>query len=99
MLAGMVKNPTKYDPTNGEDAAIERRNVVLDRMAELNVDQPGEGRKLKDQDLGLDVQSSQNGCVSTGAPFFCDFVLDWLSKDSRLGETRTSGCTCSRPAA
>src|SRR6201991_4575217 len=37
MLAGLVKNPTGYDPTNSPDEAIKRRNVVLDRMAELNV--------------------------------------------------------------
>ncbi len=87
MLAGMVKNPTKYDPTNSEDASIERRNVVLDRMAELNVITREKAAKLKEQGLGLQVQNSQNGCVSTAAPFFCDFVLDWLSKDTRLGAT------------
>ena len=37
LLAGLVKNPTGYDPTNYPDRAIERRDVVLDRMAELNV--------------------------------------------------------------
>ena len=84
MLAGMVKNPTGYDPTNFPDKAEERRNVVLDRMAELNVISREKAEKYKDQDLGLNVQNSQNGCVSTAAPFFCDFVLDWLSKDVRL---------------
>jgi membrane peptidoglycan carboxypeptidase len=87
MLAGMVKNPSEYDPTNNEDKAIARRNVVLDRMAELNVISRERADKLKEQDLGLDVQASQNGCVSTKAPFFCDYVLDWLSKDVRLGKT------------
>jgi membrane peptidoglycan carboxypeptidase len=84
MLAGMVKNPTKYDPTNSPDEAERRRNVVLDRMAELNVISREKSEKLKEQDLGLDVQNTPNGCVSTKAPFFCDFVLDWLSKDPRL---------------
>ena len=37
MLAGLVKNPSGYDPTNSPDRALERRNVVLDRMAELSV--------------------------------------------------------------
>ncbi len=87
LLAGMVKNPTEYDPTNNEDKAIARRNVVLDRMAELNVISREKADKLKEQALGLDVQESQNGCVSTKAPFFCDYVLDWLSKDKRLGAT------------
>ena len=74
----MVKNPTEYDPTNNEDKAIARRNVVLDRMAELNVISREKADRLKERDLGLDVQESRNGCVRTAAPFFCDYVLDWL---------------------
>ena len=56
-------------------------------MAELNVISREKADKLKEQDLGLDVQESRNGCVRTAAPFFCDYVLDWLSKDQRLGAT------------
>ena len=37
VLAGLVKNPTGYDPTNYPDRALERRDVVLDRMAQLSV--------------------------------------------------------------
>jgi membrane peptidoglycan carboxypeptidase len=87
LLAGMVKNPSEYDPTNNEDKAIARRNVVLDRMAELNVISREKADRLKERDLGLDVQESRNGCVRTAAPFFCDYVMDWLSKDTRLGKT------------
>src|SRR5690349_19158913 len=32
MLAGLVKNPTGYDPTNSPDEALTRRNTVLNRM-------------------------------------------------------------------
>ena len=49
MLAGLVKNPTGYDPTNYPDRALERRDVVLDRMAELNVDPAREGREEQGQ--------------------------------------------------
>ncbi len=48
MLAGLVKNPTGYDPTNCPDQALERRNVVLDRMAELNVITREKAEKTKD---------------------------------------------------
>ena len=40
LLAGLVKNPTGYDPTNYPSRAKERRNTVLARMAQLNVDLP-----------------------------------------------------------
>lgn len=88
MLAGLVQNPTAYDPTNSPDRALERRNVVLDRMAELGVIPRAEAEQLKDQDLGLDVQENQNGCVNSTAPFFCDYVINWLLEDPSLGKTK-----------
>ena len=45
MLAGLVKNPTGYDPTNAPDRSLARRNVVLDRMAQLNVIGDKQGRE------------------------------------------------------
>ena len=37
LLAGLVKNPVGFDPTNNPAVAKDRRNVVLDRMAQLDV--------------------------------------------------------------
>ena len=89
MLAGMVKNPTGYDPTNYPDATIARRNVVIDRMAALKVVSRPEAEKLKDTGLGLNVQKQRNGCLGSSAEFFCDYVLKWLLKDPAFGETET----------
>jgi membrane peptidoglycan carboxypeptidase len=88
LLAGIVKNPTGLDPTNAEDAAIERRNVVLDRMAQLNVISERKAETTKNQKIKLDVQPSDNGCVNSRAPFFCDYVLNYLMQDRSLGKTR-----------
>ena len=88
ILAGLVQNPTKYEPTDFPDRAEDRRNVVLDRMAELNVitrKQADRVRKIPIQKT-LNVQPSQNGCVYSRAPFFCDYVLNYLSKDPELGK-------------
>ena len=52
MLAGLVKNPSGYDPTNYPDRTIERRDVVLDRMAELNVIPREKAESVKLKDLG-----------------------------------------------
>ncbi|WGL52779.1 transglycosylase domain-containing protein [Nocardioides sp. BP30] len=87
LLAGLVKNPTGYDPTNFPDAAIARRNVVLDREAQLHVISSDEADALKQKKLGLNVQSSQNGCVNSTAAFFCDYVVNYLEQDSALGST------------
>ncbi|MDN4161388.1 transglycosylase domain-containing protein [Nocardioides abyssi] len=85
LLAGLVKNPTGYDPTNAPDRALERRNVVLDRMAQLGVIKDRRAEKVKEKKLGLDVQTTPNGCVNARAPFFCDYVLNYLQKDRALG--------------
>ena len=75
MLAGLVKNPTGYDPTNYPDRALERRNVVLDRMAELNVITAAQGRRRPRSAARACTSShAKNGCVFSRAPFFCDYV-------------------------
>ncbi|MDF1603580.1 transglycosylase domain-containing protein [Nocardioides sp. YIM 152315] len=87
MLAGLVKNPTGYDPTNSPDRALERRNIVLDRMAQLNVITREKAEKVKEKKLGLHVVASKNGCWYSRAPFFCDYAWNYLLDDPSLGET------------
>jgi len=85
LLAGLVKNPYGYDPTKFPDRAAERRDVVLDRMATLNVVPREKAEKNKERDLGLNVQDVDNGCVNSAAPFFCDYVMEYLLQDPQLG--------------
>ncbi|MCB0895650.1 MAG: penicillin-binding protein [Nocardioidaceae bacterium] len=87
LLAGLVKNPTGYDPTNSPDAALERRNVVLARMAQLNVISHQKAAQAEKTRLGLHVIPAKNGCLNSRAPFFCDYAINWLLHDPRLGET------------
>ena len=88
MLAGLVKNPTGLDPTNSPDAALERRNVVLERMAQLNVIPQARADKASQTKLGVDPQPTDNGCVNSRAPFFCDYVINYLLEDRSLGKTK-----------
>lgn len=90
LLAGLVKNPVGYAPTSYPDKATERRNTVLNRMAELHVITPEERDAAKAQDLGLKIRKAKNGCVDTVAPFFCDYLLRYLMVDPGLGETPDS---------
>ncbi len=86
ILAGLVKNPTAYDPTNAPDRTQERRDIVLDRMAQLSVISREKAERTKAKDLQLNVRRTQNGCVFSRAPFFCDYVLSYLMKDPSLGK-------------
>jgi membrane peptidoglycan carboxypeptidase len=86
-LAGLVKNPVGYDPTTYPDAARERRNTVLRRMAQLKiVGQETADRVLKSK-LALHVSPTRNGCLGSDAPFFCDYVRRYLLQDPSLGRT------------
>lgn len=88
LLAGLVKNPTAYDPTNYPQEAIARRNIVLMRMADLGIIGDKIARKAAKKRLGLDLTPFNNGCVSTEAPFFCDYVRRYLLEEDLLGDTR-----------
>jgi membrane peptidoglycan carboxypeptidase len=88
LLAGLVKNPTRFDPTNDKQEAINRRNTVIARMLELNVISASEAEKASNRGLGLDVTPARNGCVSSRAPFFCNYVVEYLLNDRALGRTR-----------
>jgi len=88
MLAGLVQNPNGYDPVAHPDAGIQRRNVVLDRMAELGTASQAAVTKAKkskfDAKAGDDVAS---GCQSTDYPFICDYVKRTVLTMPSLGKT------------
>ncbi len=86
-LAGLVKNPVGFDPTRFPDRALARRNVVLNRMAELDVVNPASATQLTQLPLGLKVRKIRNGCLGTDAAFFCDYVRRYLLADPALGKT------------
>ena len=87
MLAGLVKNPSAFDPTNDPEESRQRRDVVLARMAQLNVISQSEADKAMARKLGLKLTASRNGCVSSSASFFCDYVREYIVQDTDLGRT------------
>ncbi|MPZ61567.1 MAG: PASTA domain-containing protein [Propionibacteriales bacterium] len=86
-LAGMVQNPSTFDPTNNPKKTLQRRDVVLNRMSELGVIEPATAKKVSKRSLGLDIHRIRNGCVGSAAEFFCDYVISWLRTQKTLGAT------------
>ena len=81
LLAGMVQNPRRFDPIAHPRAAVVRRNIVLDRMADLGKIPALIRDRARAQPLRLHVRKVASGCEAPGvtAPFFCDYVLRYLS--------------------
>jgi membrane peptidoglycan carboxypeptidase len=87
LLAGLVKNPTGYDPTTFPDRALARRNIVLNRMAALGVIPQAQADQIAAKKLGLKISPARNGCLGSEAAFFCDYVRRYLLADPALGKT------------
>ncbi|MGW3952363.1 transglycosylase domain-containing protein [Streptomyces sp. NPDC004752] len=90
LLAGIVQSPSRYDPVNDEAEATKRRNVVLQRMAEVGDVSQQEADKAKEAPLGLKVSQPKNGCITAvkGASFFCKYVENVFLSDPVFGKTK-----------
>jgi membrane peptidoglycan carboxypeptidase len=71
--------------SNDRDRAAARRAVVLNRMAAVGAITQERAEKVKERSLGLRVKRTSNGCVSSAAPFFCDYVRQYLLLNPALG--------------
>ncbi|MER5749128.1 transglycosylase domain-containing protein [Streptomyces sp. NPDC002088] len=90
MLAGIVQSPSRYDPVNDEAESTKRRNVVLQRMAEVGDISQAEADKAKEAPLDLKVSQPKNGCITAvrGASFFCKYVENVFLNDPVFGKTQ-----------
>lgn len=88
LLAGLVQNPSRFDPTRNREAAKTRRDVVLRRMAQLGIITEKEAQRAISRNLGLKPRETRNGCIFSAAPFFCDYARRYLLADESLGKTR-----------
>jgi membrane peptidoglycan carboxypeptidase len=86
-LAGLYQRPSSYDPTRNPEAAIGRRNTVLTRMAELDMISDEEAAEARQVDLGLDITETPSGCLTSWAPWFCDYVVAEVRTMEELGDT------------
>ncbi|WP_198663672.1 transglycosylase domain-containing protein [Jiangella endophytica] len=88
LLAGIVQRPDAYDPTKDPEAALGRRNVVLNRMAATGRITEQLAAEARQTELGLNPTPTPNGCVNAYAGYFCDYVRRELLTMPELGETR-----------
>ena len=89
LIAGIVQKPVGYDPTRSPKAALARRNLVLNRMADLGYITDAQATAAKRAGLRLSIAKDQgNGCQTSYAPFFCDYVLNTIKNDPVFGKAQ-----------
>jgi membrane peptidoglycan carboxypeptidase len=88
-LAGLVQNPSRFDPTQYPERAQNRRDDVLNAMVNTGyiTQEQADAAKAISVESDLDPADLPNGCTSSIAPFFCDYVLTVLRNDPVFGET------------
>jgi penicillin-binding protein 1A len=84
LLAGLIRAPSALDPYHDEDAALGRRRVVLDKMADLGWIDPSDRDAAADEPLDL-VPRDDIGKVRY--PYFVAEVQRRLLADPAIGET------------
>ena len=102
LLAGLVQSPSVTDPVNYTAAALQRRNVVLNRVLQLDTEDPAwfqgieptnEAAVAEMKAYGFDtdrVIPNRDGCVGSRYPFICDYVKRTLLSDQMPGLGSTS---------
>ena len=88
-LAGIVQQPVAFDPLRNPELSQKRRNVVLKRMSDQGYVSQDDAQRasLIPMAASLRPNSVANGCTTSYAPFFCDYVLQTIRTDSTFGDT------------
>jgi membrane peptidoglycan carboxypeptidase len=86
LLAGIVQQPTKYNPRLNPKNAQARRDVVLDRMQALGFASAKDVAKAKKQNVKKMIRkrTPKGVCHRSSQPFFCAYVMAWLQKSPQM---------------
>jgi membrane peptidoglycan carboxypeptidase len=89
-LAGLVQSPVSYDPLRAPALSTKRRNVVLSRMFDQGIITGQSYYAALAVPMAKETAKSApppNGCTSSIAPYFCNYVLTVLKSDPTFGKT------------
>ncbi|HWU87816.1 MAG TPA: transglycosylase domain-containing protein, partial [Kofleriaceae bacterium] len=81
LIAGLAKAPTRFSPQNQPKLALERRNVVLDKMAAYGFARAEEVTAAKAEPIRLDMQ---HAVYADRLPYYGTYVRNQLA--NKLGE-------------
>jgi penicillin-binding protein 1A len=78
LLAGIPRGPSYYSPILNQEVSLKRRNVILNRMYELDYISKEDMEKAKQSSLKLDYNNKKDNFT---APYFSTFILSQLLKE------------------
>ncbi|WP_404380180.1 penicillin-binding protein [Knoellia locipacati] len=87
LLAGIVQQPTKYNPVINPKQSQARRNAVLDRMQFLGMATATNVAAAKKQPVAamLGNRKPPKGvCQRSSQPFFCAYMMEYLQKSPQM---------------
>jgi penicillin-binding protein 1B len=87
LLAGIIQRPSYLSPYRHPERALERRNLVLESMAETHAISPSDAEKAKSTPLKLAPPNVE----ASDAPYFVDLVRDTLI--SKMDERQMNDAT------
>lgn len=88
LLAGLPQAPTDYNPIQNSRGALQRRNEVLDSMADNDYITPARAASAKKTGLQL---NPAEGLFDRQEPFFFDYVESELIKKYGVNTVRRGG--------
>jgi membrane peptidoglycan carboxypeptidase len=90
-LAGAVRAPYSTDPSLGKqrrERLRERRDIVLDRMAQLSYAPQPKVAAAKKRPLNIHLKPEPGGCAESSYPYFCLYVHRELLTNPAFGPSR-----------
>ena len=87
-LAGVVNNPSLYDPITQPENLLDRRNDVLAKMLQQKKISQADFDAATETPITLQVTRTSQGCAAASmAPYFCDYVQQLILNDKAFGAT------------
>jgi membrane peptidoglycan carboxypeptidase len=95
MIAGLVQSPDAYNPRFHPQAALDRRDTVLDQMLKYHFIDQAQFDAAHAKPIRLHIHQQPNDCTTSQYPYFCDYVKHVFehTKGLSLGLLRRGGLT------
>lgn len=87
MLAGLLRNPSAYNPLLHPAAARDRRDTALSTMVAAGYLTPEDATRHAAKPVDAVGVALPSGCTSSKYPYYCDWVRQTLLSDEAFGAT------------